>query len=248
MLAARLVAPSMTLSPVRTASWSWDCSSRCTWPRMIMSGLLISCATPPASSPTAASRSARTTSVWERRSSSSCRRVSVYRRALSSARPIWSALDSSSATSSLVKRSSVCRPSESVPRMRWRARIGTHRKPRMPSAVTAARAAGRRSSARPASSTRRTRPGGGHPADEALADRQHLVDLAQAIREAALAAQQEHLAVGGDEVKARDLVAGDVGEGAQRLLDDLVEIERAAHRLGHRAENLQVTDQRRRAA
>ena len=91
-------------------------------------------------------------------------------------------------------------------------------------------------------------PGGGHAADEALADGQHLVDLAEAIREAALTAQQEHLAVGGDEVKARDLVTGDVREGAERLLDDLVEIERAAHRLGHRAKDLQVTDQRRRAA
>jgi len=91
-------------------------------------------------------------------------------------------------------------------------------------------------------------PRGGHPADETLADGQHLVDLAQAVREPALAAQKEHLAVGGDEVEARDLVAGHVGEGAQRLLDDLVEIERAAHRLGHRAKNLQVTDERRGAA
>ncbi len=89
---------------------------------------------------------------------------------------------------------------------------------------------------------------GGYPADETLADRQHLVDLAQPIGESALAAQQERLAVGGDEMQARDLVAGHVREGTQRLLDDLVEIERAADRLGHRAKNLQVTDQRRGAA
>src|SRR5262245_50560110 len=80
IFAARLVAPSMTRRPFRISSPFWLWSRRCTWPRMIIRGLLISCATPPASSPTAASRSALTTSVCAWRRSSSCCRVAIAAR------------------------------------------------------------------------------------------------------------------------------------------------------------------------
>jgi len=113
----------------------------------------------------------------------------------------------------------------------------------MPSADTAARAAGRRSGARLASSTRHP-PRRGDAADQALTHRQHLVGLAQPIGEPALAAEQQRLAVDRHEMEARDLVPGHVGERAQRLLDDLVEVERPAHRVGDRPENLQMADER----
>ena len=67
------------------------------------------------------------------------------------------------------ERSSVWRPSESVPRIRCRARIGTHTKPRMPSAATAARAASSRSPAR-RDLVQPARPAAqGDAADQALA-------------------------------------------------------------------------------
>ena len=130
MLAARFVAPSMTLRPFRTSSLSRLWSRRCTWPRMIMSGLLISWATPPASSPTAASRSARTTSVCDRRRSSSCTaRLRVQARIVEREPDLVGARTRAARPPRRENGRRSWRPSESVPRMRWRARIGTQTKP-----------------------------------------------------------------------------------------------------------------------
>src|SRR5438309_6761731 len=146
MRAARVASSVTILRRSRTCSVAWGFASRsCVWPRIVVRGLLISCATPEASLPTADSFSAWMSCVWVRLSSSSWRRVSESRRALSSASPIWSAVASRSATSLPSKRSRILRPSESVPRILPRLLIGTQTKPRMRSRRTAARAAGSRS-------------------------------------------------------------------------------------------------------
>src|SRR2546422_10375746 len=66
--------------------------------------------------------------------------------------------------------------------------------------------------------------GGGDTADQALADRQRLVDPAQGRRHSALAPQVEHLPVLRQEVEARDLVARDA---RQRLDGRAQQIGRA---------------------
>src|SRR5438552_2620004 len=95
MRAARVASSVTILRRSRTCSVAWGFASRsCVWPRIVVRGLLISCATPEASLPTADSFSAWMSCVWVRLSSSSWRRVSESRRALSSASPIWSAVAS----------------------------------------------------------------------------------------------------------------------------------------------------------
>src|SRR2546430_2456921 len=130
MRAARVASSVTILRRSRTCSVAWGLASRsCVWPRIVVRGLLISCATPEASLPTADSFSAWMSCVWVRLSSSSWRRVSESRRALSSASPIWSAVASRSATSLPSKRSRILRPSESVPRILPRLVIGTPTEP-----------------------------------------------------------------------------------------------------------------------
>src|SRR3989442_6822158 len=82
--------------------------------------------------------------------------------------------------------------------------------------------------------------GGGDAADQPFAHRQAAVDLAQPRRQPAIALQQEAQAVLGDEVEARDLVAGDVRERIQRRAQHLVHVQAAADRLGDRVEDGEV--------
>ena len=77
MRAAREVSSAMMLSRSRAPSlMSPLASNRCDWPRIVVSGLLISWATPEASSPTAESFSARMSWAWVSFSSSICRWLS----------------------------------------------------------------------------------------------------------------------------------------------------------------------------
>src|SRR5207249_7157042 len=62
-----------------------------------------------------------------------------------------------------------------------------------------------------------------------LAHRQRSIHLAQPRRHAALAAELERLAVVGQEMKARDLVAGDAGERLDRGADDFLDVEIEEH-------------------
>src|SRR5262249_183960 len=82
--------------------------------------------------------------------------------------------------------------------------------------------------------------GEGDPSNEPGADGQAPVDLAQARRHAALAAQLERFAVLGQEVQARDLVAGDAGQGVDRGAQDFLDVERAADGLRDRVEDLEM--------
>ena len=88
---------------------------------------------------------------------------------------------------------------------------------------------------------RRGLPGGGHAADQAEAERQHPVDLAQLGREAAVAAQVQRLPVLREQMEAGDLVAGDVRQRVERRAEHLFDVERATDGLGDRVEDLQVT-------
>src|SRR5262249_33049481 len=72
------------------------------------------------------------------------------------------------------------------------------------------------------------------------------VDPTKVVGETAVAAEQEALTVGRDQMQARDLVARDVREGGERLLKHLVQIERAAHGLRHRSKDLEMPDHSRR--
>src|SRR5262245_8752078 len=70
--------------------------------------------------------------------------------------------------------------------------------------------------------------GGSHAADEALADRQGGVDLAQPRTQAAVAAKVQGRAVGRQQMEARDLMPGDVGERVESDAEHLVDVERRA--------------------
>ena len=85
-----------------------------------------------------------------------------------------------------------------------------------------------------------------YPTDQALTHGQLDIDPAQLVTEASVSPQEEAIAVGGDEMKARDLVARDMGQGGERTLQHLVEVQRTAHGFIHRPQDLQVPNQGRR--
>src|SRR6266508_4937247 len=82
--------------------------------------------------------------------------------------------------------------------------------------------------------------------DQSLAHGELDIDPSQLVAEPSVSPEEQAIAVGGYEMKTRDLVSGDVGQSGERALQHLVEVERAAHGLIHRAQNLQVPDQGRR--
>ena len=86
-----------------------------------------------------------------------------------------------------------------------------------------------------------------HAADEPVAQGQDLVHLAEPIGEAALSPEEQRLPIGGEEMQASDLVAGDMGQRVDGLLEDLVEVEGPAHRRRHRPQDLEVAHGRRSA-
>src|SRR3989441_4233669 len=81
---------------------------------------------------------------------------------------------------------------------------------------------------------------GGDTTDQALADRQHLVDGAQARRHPALAPKVQRPAVLREEVEARDLVARDARQRLDRRAQHVVPVEGAALRRGDGVEDLEV--------
>src|SRR5439155_4275073 len=77
-------------------------------------------------------------------------------------------------------------------------------------------------------------------ADEPRAEGQDPIHLAQTRRHPALAAQLERLAVLGQKMEARDLVAGHARERFDRGVQDVLDVERTADRLRDGVENLEV--------
>ena len=61
--------------------------------------------------------------------------------------------------------------------------------------------------------------------------------------EITLSPEEQRLPIGGEEMQAGDLVASDMGQRVDGLLEDLVEVEGPAHRLRDRPENLEMTEQ-----
>src|SRR6266436_234526 len=85
-----------------------------------------------------------------------------------------------------------------------------------------------------------------HTSNQSLAHGQLDIDPSQLVAEPSVSPEEQAITVGGYEMETRDLVSGDVGQGGERTLQHLVEVERAAHGLIYRPQNLQVPDQGRR--
>ena len=79
---------------------------------------------------------------------------------------------------------------------------------------------------------------GGDTADQARADRQGLVHEAQARRHPPLASKVQRLAVLGEEVEARDLVARDTRQRLDCGAQHVAHVEGAAHLLGDGVQDL----------